>query len=51
MTGFGLFVRAYMLISITAFIAVIDESCKHGMDPEEFTMILLKEIIEFFGFH
>lgn len=51
MTGFGLFVRAYMLISITAFIAVVDESCKRGMDPEEFTMILLKEIIEFFGFH
>lgn len=51
MTGSGLFIRAYMLVSITAFIAVVDESCKRGMDPEEFTMILLKEIIKFFGFH
>ena len=51
MTGFGLFIRVYILVSITASIAVIDESCKQGMNPEEFTMTLLKEIIEFFGFH
>lgn len=51
MTGFALFIRVYILVSITASIAVINESCKHGIDPEEFTMILLKEIVEFFGFH
>lgn len=51
MTGFALFIRVYMLVSIMAFIAVVDESSKHGMDPEEFIMILLKEIVEFFGFH
>lgn len=51
MTGFGLFIRVYMLVNITASIAVIGESCKHDVDPEDFLISLLKELVEFFGFH
>lgn len=51
MTGFGLFIRVYMLVNITVSIAVIGESCKHDVDPEDFLISLLKELVEFFGFH
>ncbi len=51
MTGLGLLVRAYLLVNLVAALVIIDEANKRNEDPEEFTISLLKELIEFLGFH